>query len=303
MRTHRDLAQPEFWLRSSERSHRRRQLLPKARREHARKRNMSAALAGAMLAGPGASVAAAQMSSNVKAAVAGESPANRAIEIREGGLPLQLGSQGDLVAHVQRALGVSADGIFSAQTDTAVREYQARAGLEVDGIVGHRHLGRAVREQLGHERRRELGRWLQRSRGREAAHREAPRRGGRGPSRPRAIRVATRSAATPRALRRRTLRPSPCRMAPTRTPARATPVTRVRATPAAARPTRPHRRPTPRPPLPHLRARAAVRRPPSPTRSRERRRRPSVRGGDATTTASTSPRPLAPPSAPPPAAR
>ena len=95
MRTHRDLAQPEFWLRSSERSHRRRQLLPRARREHARKRNMSAALAGAMLAGPGASVAAAQMSSNVKAAVAGESPANRAIEIREGGLPLQLGSQGD----------------------------------------------------------------------------------------------------------------------------------------------------------------------------------------------------------------
>ena len=136
MRTHRDLAQPEYWLRSTERSHRRRQLLPKARREHARKRNMSAALAGAMLAGPGASVAAAQMSSNVKAAVAGESPANRAIEIREGGLPLQLGSQGDLVAHVQRALGVSADGIFGTQTDTAVRHYQARAGLEVDGIVG-----------------------------------------------------------------------------------------------------------------------------------------------------------------------
>jgi Meckel syndrome type 1 protein len=136
MSTHRDLAQPEFWLRSSERSHRRRELLPKARREYARRRNMSAALASAMLAGPGASVAAAQMSNGVKSAVAAESPAQRAIEIREGGLPLQLGSQGDLVAHVQRALGIPSDGIFGPQTDAAVRQYQASAGLQVDGIVG-----------------------------------------------------------------------------------------------------------------------------------------------------------------------
>jgi murein DD-endopeptidase MepM/ murein hydrolase activator NlpD len=136
MSTHRDLAQTEFWLRSSERSHRRRQLLPRARREYARRRNMSAALASAMLAGPGATIAAAQMSSGVNAAVAGESAGGRAIEIREGGLPLQLGSQGELVAHVQRALGVTADGVFGPQTDAAVRQYQARAGLQVDGVVG-----------------------------------------------------------------------------------------------------------------------------------------------------------------------
>ena len=97
---------------------------------------MSAALASAMLAGPGATVAAAQMSSGVQAAVAAESPAQRAIEIREGGLPLQIGSQGELVAHVQRALGIPADGIFGPQTDAAVRQYQANAGLQVDGIVG-----------------------------------------------------------------------------------------------------------------------------------------------------------------------
>jgi murein DD-endopeptidase MepM/ murein hydrolase activator NlpD len=134
--THRDLAQPEYWLQSSARSQRRREFIPRARREYARRRNMSAALASAMLAGPGAAVAAAQMSTGVNAAVAGEGPGGRAIEIREGGLPLQLGSQGELVAHVQRALGVTADGVFGPQTDAAVRAYQARAGLQVDGVVG-----------------------------------------------------------------------------------------------------------------------------------------------------------------------
>jgi murein DD-endopeptidase MepM/ murein hydrolase activator NlpD len=133
---HRDLAAPELWLRSLERSRRRRELLPQARRENNRRKHVSAVLATAVVAGPGAPVAAAQVSGNVKAAVAAESPANRAIEIREGGLPLRLGSQGDLVAHVQAALHVASDGIFGPQTDAAVREYQVSAGLEVDGIVG-----------------------------------------------------------------------------------------------------------------------------------------------------------------------
>ena len=97
---------------------------------------MSAALATAVVAGPGAPIAAAQVSGDVSAAVAAESPANRAIEIREGGLPLRVGSQGDLVAHVQRELGVVSDGIFGPQTDAAVRKYQLSAGLDVDGIVG-----------------------------------------------------------------------------------------------------------------------------------------------------------------------
>ena len=99
---HRDLAAPEHWTRSLERSRRRRELLPRARREASRRKHMSAALATAMVAGPGAPLAAAQVTgADMSAAVAAESPANRAIEIREGGLPLQLGSQGELVAHVQ----------------------------------------------------------------------------------------------------------------------------------------------------------------------------------------------------------
>jgi Meckel syndrome type 1 protein len=132
----RDLATPEPWMRSLERSRRRRELLPKARREHNRRKHLSAALATAAVAGPAAPVAAAQVSGDLSAAVASESPASRAIEIREGGLPLQAGSQGELVAHVQRALHISADGVFGVQTDAAVRSYQRSAGLEVDGIVG-----------------------------------------------------------------------------------------------------------------------------------------------------------------------
>jgi murein DD-endopeptidase MepM/ murein hydrolase activator NlpD len=133
---HRDLATSEVWARSLERSRRRRELLPKARRENTRKKHISAALATAVVAGPGAPLAAAQVSGDVSAAVAAESPANRAIEIREGGLPLRLGSEGELVAHVQDKLEIASDGIFGTETDAAVRRYQLSAGLDVDGIVG-----------------------------------------------------------------------------------------------------------------------------------------------------------------------
>src|SRR3954466_12162271 len=134
---HRDLATPELWDRSLERSRRRRALLPKARRESRRRKNVSAALATAVVAGPGTPLAAAQVSSgDLSAAGAKEAPANRAIEIREGGLPLHAGSQGDLVVQVQRVLHLDTDGIFGARTDAAVRSYQEAKGLEVDGIVG-----------------------------------------------------------------------------------------------------------------------------------------------------------------------
>src|SRR5688500_3983897 len=112
----RDLASAEIWERSLERSRYRRALAPKAKRATARRKHVSAALATAVVAGPTAPLAAAQLAGSGKASVAAASPANRAIEVRDGGLPLVLGSQGDLVAHVQRALSVSADGIFGPQT-------------------------------------------------------------------------------------------------------------------------------------------------------------------------------------------
>src|SRR4051794_12799673 len=49
---------------------------------------------------------------------------------------LKLGSRGPEVAAMQRALGISADGIFGHQTKRAVTAFQAAHGLEVDGIVG-----------------------------------------------------------------------------------------------------------------------------------------------------------------------
>ena len=49
---------------------------------------------------------------------------------------LKRGSEGDGVAAVQRALGISADGVFGPMTRQAVKDFQARNGLEVDGIVG-----------------------------------------------------------------------------------------------------------------------------------------------------------------------
>src|SRR5919106_3140560 len=135
---HRDLTAPELWERSLARSRLRRALAPRVRREHKRRKGLSAAAAAATMAGPGAPMAMAQFAGggDVQAEVAAETASARAIEVREGGLPLMYGSQGELVTHVQQALQVSADGIFGPETDTAVRQYQTRAGLEVDGIVG-----------------------------------------------------------------------------------------------------------------------------------------------------------------------
>lgn len=44
--------------------------------------------------------------------------------------------RGDDVKAVQKAVGVTADGIFGPSTETAVRKYQEERGLQVDGIVG-----------------------------------------------------------------------------------------------------------------------------------------------------------------------
>ena len=49
---------------------------------------------------------------------------------------VERGDRGKAVRSIQRALGVSADGIFGPQTERAVRRFQRRRGLLVDGVVG-----------------------------------------------------------------------------------------------------------------------------------------------------------------------
>ena len=49
---------------------------------------------------------------------------------------LKKGSRGHEVERVQRALGITVDGIFGSGTERAVKDYQRRHGLTVDGLVG-----------------------------------------------------------------------------------------------------------------------------------------------------------------------
>src|ERR671917_251220 len=137
----RDLVAPELWQRSLERSLRRRATTPKLRRQATRRKRASSAMAAAMLAGPAAQIAAAYPSDGAapQPNLASESPANRAIggiENRASQMELKLGSAGQVVAAVQRKLGVQATAYFDEETGQAVRIFQGNRGLEVDGIVG-----------------------------------------------------------------------------------------------------------------------------------------------------------------------
>ncbi|CAH2714407.1 Autolytic lysozyme [Neobacillus rhizosphaerae] len=54
------------------------------------------------------------------------------------GYLIKKGSRSKDVERIQRAVGVTPDGIFGPITDAAVKAYQKRKGLVVDGIVGPR---------------------------------------------------------------------------------------------------------------------------------------------------------------------
>ena len=57
---------------------------------------------------------------------------------------LRLGSTGDDVARLQRALKLMSDGIFGAATEASVRDFQRRAGLSADGVAGPQTLAKLI---------------------------------------------------------------------------------------------------------------------------------------------------------------
>ena len=49
---------------------------------------------------------------------------------------IKKGSKGDSVKTLQRALGITVDGVFGVHTEASVKEFQKAHSLTVDGIVG-----------------------------------------------------------------------------------------------------------------------------------------------------------------------
>jgi peptidoglycan hydrolase-like protein with peptidoglycan-binding domain len=129
----RNLADSEPWHLSTLRSRTRRraselQFVPTTTRA----RRVSLGTLIAIAAGPAAGLASeASGSSHASAPTAPEPPTTTKHHIQ-----LQSGSEGRQVSMLQHALGIAVDGKFGPQTVAAVRSFQARHHLTVNGIVG-----------------------------------------------------------------------------------------------------------------------------------------------------------------------
>jgi Transglycosylase-like domain/Putative peptidoglycan binding domain len=114
-----DLASTNLWRRSLRRSRERRLATARLRRRRIRGRSVAILLTAAMTVGGGAALASGSA----------------------GVTLLHRGSQGSTIVAVQKALGISADGVYGPQTRRAVMAFQRAHGLIVDGVVGPQTLG------------------------------------------------------------------------------------------------------------------------------------------------------------------
>jgi peptidoglycan hydrolase-like protein with peptidoglycan-binding domain len=128
----RDLADEEAWHLSLGRSRSRRRaaelrFVPAG----SRAKRLSLGALAAFTVGPTASLASGQATGALGA------PLPEPATTTEHVIELSSGSEGRQVRLLQKALGgVKVDGVFGAETEEAVRSFQAAHGLSVDGVVG-----------------------------------------------------------------------------------------------------------------------------------------------------------------------
>ena len=60
----------------------------------------------------------------------------------------KLGSIGEAVKQIQKALGIKADGIFGKDTEAAVKKFQKENGLVADGIIGPKTLEKLIPQYI-----------------------------------------------------------------------------------------------------------------------------------------------------------
>jgi len=127
----RDLSSFEIWEISLARSRRRRDLAERQRKAAPKTKGAAAAMSAALLVSPVLPMASAGAQSDGSGPAS--APPNPSPDV--GGVIVERGDSGGTVAEVQRRVGVDDDGIFGQVTERAVRDFQARSGLERTGVV------------------------------------------------------------------------------------------------------------------------------------------------------------------------
>jgi len=128
---HRDLSSFEIWEISLARSRRRRDLAERQRKAAPKTKGAAAAMSAALLASPVLPIASAGAQSDGSGPAS--APPNPAPDL--GGVIVKRGDVGGAVAEVQRKVGVHDDAIFGPVTERAVRDFQARIGIDRTGVV------------------------------------------------------------------------------------------------------------------------------------------------------------------------